>query len=84
MKLASIDSDKEGKMIETEPLGIDRSGSNYKRSTAPGPKRRSKKRSRPLTQDMIIEGTYYTDSEPETGEEGFLMCGPTSDVVDLV
>ena len=43
---------------------------NCKRSTAPGrPKRKPKKNSKPCIQDMIIKGTYYTDSEPESIKE---------------
>ena len=81
----SRESEKKKCTVETEPALIISSGSNCKRSTAPGrPKRRSKKRSKPSTQDMIIEGTYYTDSEPETDEEGFLVCGVTGDIIDLV
>ena len=55
------------------------------RQTAPGrPNRRPKKRSKPRTQDMIIEGTYYTDSEPESIKDRFLLVGLTRDVADLV
>ena len=62
--------EKDGKL----PADNVSSRSNCKRSTAPGhPKRKPKKPSKPHSQDMIIEGTYYTNSEPELIKEGFLL-----------
>ena len=62
--------EKDGKL----PVDNISSRSNCKRSTAPGhPKRKPKKTSKPHSQDMIIEGTYYTNSEPELIKEGFLL-----------
>ena len=61
------------------------SGSRCKRSTAPGRTRRKPtKRSKPQTQDMILEGVYWTDeSESESVEDGCLLLSLTRDIIDL-
>ena len=55
--------------------------SEYK---CPGrPRRKPKKSLKPHTQDMILEGVYWTDSGPELIKDGCLLVGLTSDVIDL-
>ena len=57
------------------------SGSRCKRSTAPGrPRRKPNKRSKPRTQDMILEGLYCLD---ESLEDGCLLLGLTRNIIDL-
>ena len=55
------------------------------RSTAPRrAKRTPNKRFKPRTQDMILEGLYWSDeSEPESVEDGCLLMGLTQDIIDL-
>ena len=54
---------------EKDPVA---SGSRCKRSTAPGHTRRKlTKKSKPWTQDMILEGVYWTDElETKSVEDG--------------
>ena len=61
------------------------SGSRSKRSTASRLSRRKPtKRSKPRTQDMILEGLYWSDeSQPESAEDGCLLLGLTRDIIDL-
>ena len=61
------------------------SGSRCKRSTAPGQTRsKPTKRSKPRTQDMILEGLYWSDElHPESIEDGCLLLGLTRNVIDL-
>ena len=61
------------------------SGSRCKRSTAPGHTwRKQTKTLKPRTQDMILEGVYWTDNlEPESVEDGCLLLGLTRDIIDL-
>ena len=57
------------------------SGSRCKRSTTPGrSKRKPNKRSKPRTQDMILEGLYCLD---ESLEDGCLLLGLTRNIIDL-
>ena len=60
-------------------------GSRCLRSSAPGQvKRKPTKKRRIRTQDMILEGTYWSDEfEPESVEDGCLLLGLTRDVIDL-
>ena len=55
------------------------------RSSAPRPvKRKPTKKGRIRTQNMIEEGTYWSDeSAPESIEDGCLLLGLTQDVIDL-
>ena len=55
------------------------------RSSAPGRvKRKSTKKRRIRTQNMIEEGTYWSDkSALESIEDGCLFLGLTQDVIDL-
>ena len=55
------------------------------RSSTPGRvKRKPTQKHRIHTQDMILEGTYWSDeSEPESLEGGCLHLGLTQDVIDL-
>ena len=55
------------------------------RSSAPRRvKRKPTKNCRIRTQDMILEGTYWSDtSAPESIEDGGLLLGLTQDVIDL-
>ena len=47
-------------------------------------RRKLTKRLKPRTQDMILEGVYWTDnSEPESVEDGYLLLGLTRDIIDL-
>ena len=61
------------------------SGFRCKRSTTPGRTRRKlTTKSKPQTQDMILERVYWTDeSEPELVEDGCLLLGLTRDIIDL-
>ena len=57
------------------------SGSRCKRSTAPGrTKRKLTKKSKPWTQDMILEGVYWTE---ESVEDECLLLGLTREIIDL-
>ena len=56
------------------------------RSTAPGRTKRRKgtKKCRVRSQNMIEEGTYYSDeSSSDSIEDGCLLLGRIQDVVDL-
>ena len=55
------------------------------RSSAPGQvKRKPTKKRRIRAQDMILEGTYWSDeSAPESIKDGCLLLGLTRDVLDL-
>ena len=61
------------------------SGSRCKRSTPPRRSRRKlTKRSKPRTQNMILEGLFWSDeSQPESVEDGCLLLGLTRDIIDL-
>ena len=60
------------------------SRSNCLRSSAPRRvKRKPTKKCRICTQEMIEEGTYWSDeSEPESVEDGCLLLGLTGDLID--
>ena len=67
---------------EKEKLPV-ASGSRCKRSTAPGrPRRNPKKLLKPRTQDMILDGVYWTDSKPESIEDGCLLLAMLSTWTD--
>ena len=55
------------------------------RTSAPGRvKRKLTKKRRICTQDMILEGIYWSDeSAPESMEDGCLLLGLTRDLIDL-
>ena len=77
-----VEKEKEKDELLFDSFGSD---SNCKRLTAPGsPRRKPKKHSKSRNQDMIIKGTYYTDSESELIKDGFQLCGLTSNVAELV
>ena len=61
------------------------SGPRCLRSSAPGRvKRKPTKKCRIHTQDMILEGVYWSDeSEPESVEDRCLLLGLTRDIIDL-
>ena len=83
-KVSVVEKEMEKEKDKNE-LPVDSVGSNCKSLTAPDcPRRKPKKCSKPCTQDMIIKGTSYMDSEPEPIEDGFLLLGLTSNVADLV
>ena len=61
------------------------SGYRCLRSSVPGPvKRKPTKKRRICTQNMILEGMYWSDKpEPESVEDGCLLLRLTRDVIDL-
>ena len=61
------------------------SGSRCLRSSAPGHvKRKPTKKRRIRTQDMVLEGVYWSnESEPESVEDGCLLLGLTQDIIDF-
>ena len=61
------------------------SGSRCLRSSAPGRlKSKPTKKRKISTQDMILEGKYWSDeSQPESVKDGCLILELTQDVIDL-
>ena len=61
------------------------SGSRCKRSTAPGHTRRKQTKTlKPWTQDMILDGVYWTnDSKLESIEDGWVLLSLTRDIIDF-
>ena len=63
---------------EKDPVAA---GSRCKRSTAPRcTRRKPTKKSKPWTQDMILEGVYWTE---ELVEDRCLLLGLTREIIDL-
>ena len=78
-----LEPEKELKPEKEKPVA---SRSNCLRSSAPGRARKKKvaKKHRIRTQDMIKDGTYWSDeSAPESVEDGCLRLGLTQDMIDL-
>ena len=72
--------------LEPEKEEFAASRSSCLRSSAPGQskKKKSTKKSRICSQDMIEEGKYWSDkSALESVEDGYLLLGLTQDVIDL-